>query len=43
MFYLPKPFSVQSLTRKVRQVLEQQHTTNTNVQAASYDSAEDWA
>jgi CheY-like chemotaxis protein len=24
MFYLPKPFSLQSLTRKVRQVLEQQ-------------------
>ncbi len=43
MFYLPKPFSAQSLTRKVRQVLEQQDTTNTNVQAASYDSAEDWA
>jgi two-component system cell cycle sensor histidine kinase/response regulator CckA len=43
MFYLPKPFSAQSLTRKVRRVLEQQDTTNTNVQAASYDSAEDWA
>jgi two-component system cell cycle sensor histidine kinase/response regulator CckA len=43
MFYLPKPFSSQSLTRKVRQLLEQQDTTNTNVQAASYDSAEDWA
>ncbi len=43
MFYSPKPFSSQSLTRKVRQVLEQQDTTNTNVQAASYDSAQDWA
>jgi two-component SAPR family response regulator len=42
-FYLPTPFSSQSRTRKVRQVLEQQDTTNTNVQAASYDSAEDWA
>ena len=31
MFYLPKPFSLQSLTRKVRQVLEQGATQNTNV------------
>lgn len=31
MFYLPKPFSLQSLTRKVRQVLEQSETANTNV------------
>jgi DNA-binding response OmpR family regulator len=31
MFYLPKPFSLQSLTRKVRQVLEQKETENTNV------------
>ena len=30
MSYLPKPFSAQSLTRKVRQVLEQPETTNTN-------------
>jgi two-component system cell cycle sensor histidine kinase/response regulator CckA len=29
MFYLPKPFSLQSLTRKVRQVLEQRETENT--------------
>src|SRR5580700_6740459 len=43
MFYLPKPFSSQFLTRKVRQVLEQQGTRNTNAQAASYDSAQDWA
>jgi CheY-like chemotaxis protein len=43
MFYLPKPFSAQSLTRKLPQVPEQPDTTNTNVQAASYDSAEDWA
>jgi DNA-binding response OmpR family regulator len=43
MFYLPKPFSAQSLTRKVRQVLEQQEATGTNVHPASYDSAEDWA
>jgi hypothetical protein len=43
MFYLPEPLSAQSLTRKVRQVLEQQDTTNTSVQAASYDSVEDWA
>ncbi len=43
MFYLPKPFSAQSLTRKVQQVLEQPATTNTNVPAASYDRAEDWA
>jgi DNA-binding response OmpR family regulator len=28
MFYLPKPFSLQSLTRKVRQVLEQKETEN---------------
>ena len=28
MFYLPKPFSLQSLTRKVRQVLEQRETEN---------------
>jgi len=26
MFYLPKPYSLQSLTRKVRQVLEQRET-----------------
>ena len=31
MFYLPKPFSLQSLTRKVRQVLEQKEIENTNV------------
>jgi len=31
MFYLPKPFSLQSLTRKVRQVLGQRETANTNV------------
>jgi len=31
MFYLPKPFSLQSLTRKVKQVLEQEETENTNV------------
>lgn len=31
MFYLPKPFSLQSLTRKVRQVLEQKETPNPNV------------
>jgi two-component system cell cycle sensor histidine kinase/response regulator CckA len=30
MFYLPKPFSLQSLTRKVRQVLEHKETENTN-------------
>jgi two-component system cell cycle sensor histidine kinase/response regulator CckA len=30
MFYLPKPFSSQSLTPKVRQVLEQQDTRNKN-------------
>jgi two-component system cell cycle sensor histidine kinase/response regulator CckA len=29
MFYLPKPFSTQSLTRKVKQVLEQEETKNT--------------
>jgi two-component system cell cycle sensor histidine kinase/response regulator CckA len=29
MFYLPKPFSLQSLTRKVRQVLEQKDHENT--------------
>ena len=28
MFYLPKPFSLQSLTRKVRQVLEQNEAAN---------------
>jgi two-component system cell cycle sensor histidine kinase/response regulator CckA len=28
MFYLPKPFSLQSLTRKVRQVLEEKETLN---------------
>jgi len=31
MFYLPKPFSLQSLTRKVRQVLEQEETDDANV------------
>jgi hypothetical protein len=31
MFYLPKPFSLQSLTRKVRQVLEQKENENTKV------------
>lgn len=31
MFYLPKPFSLQSLTRKVKQVLEQEDRENTNV------------
>jgi DNA-binding response OmpR family regulator len=31
MFYLPKPFSLQSLTRRVRQVLDQEATQNTNV------------
>jgi len=31
MAYLPKPFSLQSLTRKVRQVLEQEETENTKV------------
>jgi len=31
MFYLPKPFSLQSLTRKVRQVLEEQEAANTNI------------
>jgi CheY-like chemotaxis protein len=30
MFYLPKPFSLQSLTRKVRQVLEEEETVNAN-------------
>jgi DNA-binding response OmpR family regulator len=30
MFYLPKPFSLQSLTRKVRQVLQQKMTESTN-------------
>jgi two-component system, cell cycle sensor histidine kinase and response regulator CckA len=35
MFYLPKPFSLQSLTRKVSQVLEQKETANTNVRGAS--------
>jgi DNA-binding response OmpR family regulator len=30
MFYLPKPFSLQSLTRKVRQVLEPKVTERTN-------------
>ena len=29
MFYLPKPFSLQSLTRKVRQVLEQNDVKHT--------------
>jgi DNA-binding NtrC family response regulator len=28
MFYLPKPFSLQALTRKVRQVLEEKETAN---------------
>ena len=28
MFYLPKPFSLQSLTRKVKQVLEQKEAAN---------------
>lgn len=31
MFYLPKPFSLQSLTRKVTQVLEPQATSNASV------------
>ena len=31
MFYLPKPFSLQSLTRKVKQVLEEREIVNTNV------------
>jgi DNA-binding response OmpR family regulator len=31
MFYLPKPFSLQSLTRKVKQVLEQLETANAKV------------
>ena len=31
MFYLPKPFSLQSLTRKVSQVLQQKDRANTNV------------
>ncbi len=31
MFYLPKPFSLQSLTRKVKQVLEEQEVANTNI------------
>ena len=31
MFYLPKPFSLQSLTRKVRQVLEEQEAVDTNI------------
>ena len=35
MFYLPKPFSLQSLTRKVRQVLEQKEAANINVQGGS--------
>jgi two-component system, cell cycle sensor histidine kinase and response regulator CckA len=30
MFYLPKPFSLQSLTRKVRQVLEEKEVENPN-------------
>jgi two-component SAPR family response regulator len=30
MFYLPKPFSMQSLTRKVTQVLEQGETKNSD-------------
>jgi two-component system cell cycle sensor histidine kinase/response regulator CckA len=32
MFYLPKPFSLKSLTRKVRQVLEQEENENTTSQ-----------
>ena len=35
MFYLPKPFSLQSLTGKVRQVLEQKETADTDIQSAS--------
>jgi len=31
MFYLPKPFSLRSLTRKVGQVLEHEETENTKV------------
>jgi hypothetical protein len=31
MFYLPKPFSLQSLTRKVAQVLEQEETVIASV------------
>jgi len=31
MFYLPKPFSLQSLTRKVGEVLEPKETARTNV------------
>jgi two-component system, cell cycle sensor histidine kinase and response regulator CckA len=31
MFYLSKPFSLQSLTRKVRQALEERETADTNV------------
>jgi len=31
MFYLPKPFSLPTLTRKVRQVLEQEHRENVKV------------
>jgi two-component system, cell cycle sensor histidine kinase and response regulator CckA len=31
MYYLPKPFSLRSLTRKVKQVLEQEETENSEV------------
>ena len=31
MFYLPKPFSLESLTRKVRQVLEEEETQEADV------------
>lgn len=31
MFYLPKPFSLQTLTRKVRHVLDQEEGENSNV------------
>jgi|SRR5579864_3577927 len=34
MFYLPKPFCLQSLTRKVRQVLGQEEAANTTVEGS---------
>jgi DNA-binding response OmpR family regulator len=39
MFYLSKPFSMQSLTRKVSQVLEQKRPANTNVKARDPQSS----